>query len=390
MSRFRTIQLTSVEDLRAASAAWDDLWWRSDVALPLVRAELLAQWVEHFEPNAAFRAIVVAEGDRWIAALPLVSGRVGWLIPAGKLPCNPWVPCAELLCDAAADNDATMDLLLAAAAKLPWCLLWLNETMPETPRWQAFLRACDRAGNCAHYHERFRSGRVEINQSWELYRKRLAKSHRQGITRSARRLACEGKVQFEMHHQLDPQRVEPWLSEAFKVEQLGWKGEAGTSVLDTPGMFDFFVRQAEQLAHWGQLETAALRLDGRLLAFVHGFRAKGVYFAHKISYDPCFAAFSPGQLLFHHILEQLHNDGEAQALDFMGPVKSLSRWRPTTYGVGRVVLAPRRLLGRMALCAYQNIWRRLRRQPAAVGARVGVRAPSPDDSPVPEPAGASG
>ena len=135
-------------------------------------------------------------------------------------------------------------------------------------------------------------------------------------------------------------------------------------------MFRFFVRHAEQLARWGQLETAALRLDGRLLAFVYGFRAKGVYFAHKISYDPDFAAFSPGQVLFNHILEQLHGDGETRALDFVGPLnQSLSRWRPTSYGVGRVVLAPRKLLGRGAMYAYAHWWRPYRRWRSAATAR---------------------
>ena len=150
-------------------------------------------------------------------------------------------------------------------------------------------------------------------------------------------------------------------------------------------MFRFFVRQAEQLAHWGQLETAALRLDGRMLAFVYGFRAKGVYFAHKIGYDPRFAAFSPGQLLFYHILEQLHSDGETRALDFMGPMnQSLSRWRPATYGVGRVALAPRRWLGRAAMYAYQHWWRPLRdwKPPRSRPARA-------TDSAILEPAGMS-
>ncbi|MCD4727277.1 MAG: GNAT family N-acetyltransferase [Pirellulales bacterium] len=395
MDHLHIIHITSLEDLRNNATAWDDLWWQSDVAMPLARAESLAQWVEHFRPRADFHALVVARSGRWIAALPLVSYRVGWLIPSGEQPGNAWSPCGELLCDATVETDATMDMLLAAAAQLPWQLLWLNDAVPETPRWQALLRACERVDIATDYHERYRVGRVEIGGSWELFRKRLPKNHRQGMCRATRRLECEGEVRFEMNSKLDPSEIKPWLDEAFEVENLGWKGAGGSSVLSTPGMFRFFVGQAEQLARWSQLETAALRLDGRMLAFVYGFRAKGVYFAHKIGYDPGFAAFSPGQLLFHHILEQLHNDGQTGALDFVGPLsQSHSRWRPATYGVGRVALAPRRLLGRVAMYTYRHVWRRLRQgQDAAALAEpmapVPSRAAPPAvDSPVVlEPAG---
>jgi len=364
-----TIHLTSVADLRSEAAAWDDLWQRSDVSLPLVRAELLAQWVEHFAPRADFHALVVADQSRWVVALPLVSCRVGRLIPAGGLPCNPWAPCGDLLCDAAAaENDAAMDLLAVAVAGLPWHLLWLNDATPEAPRWQALLRACNRVGISAHSHEQCRVGRIEIDQDWNAYQKQLAKNHRQAMNRAARRLADEGNLQFEMFSQIEPANVEPWLREAFEVENLSWKGQSGTSVLRTPGMFDFFAAQARQLVRWGQLETAALRLDGRMLAFMYGYRAKHVCFAHKIGYDPRFSAHSPGQLLFYRILEQFHGDGETRALDFMSPMtQSLSRWRPATYSVGRVVMAPRRLLGRAAMIAYKNVWRRFRQWRAAAG-----------------------
>ena len=391
MNNLRSIRLTSVEELRGAATDWDDLWWRSETALPTARAEMLAQWVEQFKPQAGFHVLAVADEKRWVAALPLVSGRVGWLIPAGCLPSNPWAPCGELLLDAAADSNAALDVLLTAAGELPWQLLWLNEAVPEAPRWQALLRACQRAAIAAAYHQRFRSGRVAIGRHWDAYQRRLPKTHRQGMGRAAKRLAAEGNVQYEMHSQLEAAEVESWLRTAFEVEDRGWKGEAGTSVLRTPGMFRFFVRQAEQLARWGQLETAALRLDGRMLAFLYGFRAKGVYFAHKISYDPRLAGFSPGQLLFYHVLEQLHYSSGTWALDFMGPLnQALSRWRPETYGIGRVALASRRLVGRAAMYAYKH-WRRFRQWQAEGATRSNDRAVAPagEDSML-EPAGMPG
>ena len=384
------IHITSLDDLRNNAGAWDDLWWRSGTELPTARAEMLAQWVEQFRPRCNFHALVVSRSGHWVAALPLISCRVGWLMPAGGMPGNAWSPCGDLLCDTTVEAETVAELLLSAAAQLPWQLLWINDVLPETKRWQAVLRTCDRFQIPASYHERYRVGRVEVRENWIDYQKSLPKNHRQAMCRAGRKLEEEGNVRFEMNSRHEIAAVEPWLTEAFEVEDFGWKGMNGSSVLRTPGMFRFFVNQAKQLARWGQLETASLWLDDRMVAFVYGFRAKGVYFAHKIGYDPRFAQFSPGQYLFHNILERLHDDEQADALDFVGPLNhSLSRWRPKTYAVGRIVLAPRGIAGRAAIYAYRNIWRRMRQAKPAAIPNTPV-ADEDEKSPVLNPAGAAG
>jgi hypothetical protein len=361
------------------------LWWRSDVALPTTRAELIAQWVERFSPKAAFHALAVEADGRWIAALPLVGRRVGWVLPAGDLPSNEWSPCGELLLDASADTDAALDCLLSSTDCLPWQVLWLNDTIPDAPRWRAMLHACDRAGfPCAH-HERCHVGRVEIGHDWDTYLRHLRKAHRQNMQRVARRLNAEGRVEFELGEELSRSQVESHLRAAFEIEDQSWKGDAGTSVLGVPGMFPYFVNQAGQLADWGQLDVASLRLGNQIIAFAYGYRAKGVLFVHKIGYDPRFAAFSPGQLLFFRLLERLHHEGGVHALDFMGPLtESLARWRPTVYSVGRIAIALRHPMGRAAVYAYKKWWPTIRQ---LRGDRIPAGAALPVESPTAEPAG---
>jgi CelD/BcsL family acetyltransferase involved in cellulose biosynthesis len=385
LSSLHCLYLTSLPELRAAGPVWDDLWWRSDVVRPTARAELLAQSIEHFQPHRGFHAVVVANGQQWVGALPLVGCR---LIPAAGLPGNAWSPNGDLLLDPEADVTAVCDLLMAAVAELPQPLFWFNQMVPEAPWWQALLRACGRTRFDSCCHQQFRAGRVELDCDWETYHKRLPKHHRQNLHRAMRRLNFEGDVGFEMGSQLAVSEVEPWLRAAFELEDRGRRRATGTSVLRTRGMDRFFVAQAKQLARWGQLETAALRLDGQMLAFVYGFRAKGVYYIQRIGGDVRFAAFSPGQLLINHILQQLHREGEARALDFAGPLsRPLSRWRPATYGVGRIVLAPNRFGGRLAMNAYTNGWRPLERFKAALAMQLRARptGPNADDSAILEP-----
>ena len=90
MHRARLRQIQSVGELRAMAPAWDDLWRRSDVTLPVVRAELLAQWLEQFAPGTDFRGLVVEDQGQWVAALPLVGRRLGPVLRAGGMPSNEW------------------------------------------------------------------------------------------------------------------------------------------------------------------------------------------------------------------------------------------------------------------------------------------------------------
>ena len=125
-----------------------------------------------------------------------------------------------------------------------------------------------------------------------------------------------------------------------EIEHLGWKGRAGSSVLSIPGMSDFFIRQAQQLAAWGQLELAFLQCGDRPIAFCYGQSAKGVFHSAKIGYDPDYARYSPGQFLRYLLLKRFYAEPDRKALDFLGPVtESHSHWRPETYTVARFAVA---------------------------------------------------
>ena len=216
------------------------------------------------------------------------------MLPVGTLPCNPWSPCGELLLDPAADTSAALDAILAAAGDAAWQWLWLNDTVLHSSRWRAFVQACDRADAACATHERYQVARIEIGPDWDSFQKTLSRAHRQSTSKAARRLHDEGDVRFEMHSHLEPREVRPWLERVFKVEDRSWKGMRGSSVLRSPGMFDFFLAQAEQLAEWGQLEIALLELEGHAIATLFGFNAKGVYYGAQDRLRSALRPFQPG------------------------------------------------------------------------------------------------
>jgi CelD/BcsL family acetyltransferase involved in cellulose biosynthesis len=100
----------------------------------------------------------------------------------------------------------------------------------------------------------------------------------------------------------------------------------------------------------------------RQIAFLYGWNAKGVFHAFKAGYDEAFAEYSPGQLLIHEILEQFFRTQSHQIFDCIGPAtEATRRWQTSDYEAGRVVIAPRNLLGQAAFFAYKHLAPTLRR-----------------------------
>ena len=356
VSRLTLRILDSVAALRDAAPLWNDLWQRSDSELPTARAELLAQWIEHFAPRRRVAALAVADGPRWVAALPLVGGRLGQCVAAVKLPGNRWTPGGDLLLDPVCDQPAILDRLVAGLAELRWPLLWLEGVRVQSHRWQMLSAALQRAGLRWSVQPWWHVGQVEIAHDWPAYTASRSRNLRRYIERCQARAVAAGGVELEIVRP-GPSEVAPLLRRGFEVENRGWKGAAGTSVLRHPDVLDFFVRQAESLARAGELELVFLHHQGRPIAFEYGWTARGAYCSLKVGYDEAYGHLSPGQLLRCHHLEQMHGDPTRRLVDYLGPiVDATARWSTQTYTVGRLAIATRRPTSRLWWNFFVN-WR---------------------------------
>jgi len=357
VSSARILHLDSLSALRSKAEAWDDLWRRSRATLPSLCAEPAAQWVEHFASPDRFHAVVVEAEGRWVAALPTVRRKAAGLIEVAALPCNEWSASGELLLDESAEPAAALEALAASLRELPWPMLWLDEVAIDAPHWRQFHAALVRAGMTIARRRRFEAGRVETVGDWAAYRRRWSRKHRQTMARAVRRMTALGGMRLDVVSRFASGEVAAWMRRGFAVEDRGWKGRAGSSILRSPDMADFYLRLAQQAARCGHLELAMLRCGDRDAAFSFGLTAKGVFHSIKIGYDETFAACHPGQLLRGLLLERFFADPEHRVMDFQGPMtEAHAAWRPKTYPVVRLAVGPRKLSGRAAVWAYQHLW----------------------------------
>ncbi|HBO42965.1 MAG TPA: hypothetical protein DD670_03330 [Planctomycetaceae bacterium] len=358
MPSLQARQLESIDRLRGAAEPWDDLWRRSPVTIPTVRAELIAVWLEHFAPATPFRALVVEQGDagRLVAAIPLVQKRLGRMIRCGGLTSNYWSPNGELLLDPEADRTTALDILADGMERLPWPLLWFDMVPSDSPHWRTMVAVLRRRGMRVDIHHRWHVGRIVFSGDVEAYFASRSKNLRRSLQKDARRLEQDAPIQFHLEDHFSPDAVEARLRELFAIEDRGWKGEAGGSVLQHPLAFEFYRRQALQLAEWGDLRVARLMHGERTIAFDLGWLGGGFYHSYKVGYDPEYREFGPGHLLRERLVRTLGQGGDVRGIDFQGPkTEALAAWSTEEYPIARLVIAQRRAAGRVLWIAYRGL-----------------------------------
>jgi len=353
--------IDSVEEFQRQASRWDDLWYRSAVTLPTLRAALVRQWIEQFAPRADIAIITIAKGDQLVAALPLIGQRIGRMLPCGAMPFSMWTPCGELLCDET-QGELPLDALADAIKLLPWPVLWLECAALGQRRWRWFESALDRSGLAWQSNRSYLVDSIPIQNDWAATTQGWSKSHRKKMARAIRQMEESTSLQLRLVTDPSADEIPKLMQQAFQVEQSGWKGASGTSVLQNEGMEEFFIAQAKILAKNGHLAIAFLEREGEPIAFEYGWIAKRVYHSYKVGYDLRFAHLGPGQMLMYELLRHFSKRGEIDQFDCLGPsAASTRKWTSDQYAIDRMMIALPRATGSLALMAYRHAWPWVRR-----------------------------
>ena len=374
MSGSQLRELRSIDELRAVAEPWDDLWQRSDLRLPTMQCDMLAQWLEQFAPRSRLRILIVEQDGRLVAALPLVQARFRGLVNAGSAPGNPWSVAGDLALDTGGDLDGALDALAGGLDAAGWPLLCFETINPESRRWSRFEQALTRRGLACVVRKRFEIGRVAVEGTWEKYQAFWSRNHRRAIKRALAKAEGDGTVELAVYDRPRPDEIERLLREGFGVEDRSWKGREGSSVMRTPGMLEFFIGQGRLLAARNQLQLVLLRHNGSPIAFEYGWSSKGTYFSPKVGFDEAFHQYAPGQLLRARLFERFFREKSHEEVDFLGPiVDATAKWSTSSYPIASMIVAPRRLKSRLLLGGYRTLsdWKeKVKKWKAARAARA--------------------
>lgn len=354
--------IDSLDSLKENALSWNSLWQRSDVSLPTLRAEMIDLWISWFASDKPFRALVVeAENDedrRFVAAIPLYIERKLKFLRTGMLPSNDWSYCGDLLLDPDCATETVLSLLLDHLKRLPIDLLWLDPIRFEQARWKAFRNVLEKTQRKSQLLLRYRTAVASVDGDREALLASWKKSEIGNIRRRFKKYYLSDSYRFEAI--TGSERIVRLLPDCFKLENAGWKGRDGGSIIGNR-MESFYLEQAGRLSENGLFRLYLLYYENDLIAFRYCLVAKGTLCSLKTSYDPSRRDLAPGQIILWLIINQLIDDPEIDRLDFMGiAAPHQNVWNPELQAVGQCVL-PISCTGKAFFFFYDRIMPLIRR-----------------------------
>jgi CelD/BcsL family acetyltransferase involved in cellulose biosynthesis len=361
MSQISIKILTSREELLKNAVQWNSLWERSDVTLPTVRAECIELWLRHFVPDSMFHTVVVESDGQFVAALPIYRSNKIRFLHTGMLTSNDWSYCGDLLLDCSCDTDAVLESLFVAIKTLPYDILWFDSIRFEKPRWKLFREYLEKTGRKSQWLMRYQSAVASLDGEKETLLQSWNKKEMSNIKRRLKKWYLPDSYSFQV---LDcPDEIQSVLPQCYALENAGWKGLDGGSILKS-GRSSFFTEQAKILVAKNLFRLYLLYFEEELIAFRYTFCSKGTLFSQKTSYAPEHKEKSPGQILLWFIINTLLDDSNIKQFDFVG-ISSPNQMflNPELQTMGQVVL-PLSFSGKIFFSLYDTImpWIRRRRE----------------------------
>lgn len=157
---------------------------------------------------------------------------------------------------------------------------------------------------------------VDTIDGWDNIRRNTSSSKRANFRRLDRKIAKEGKVDFQVISP-DPDNFQKYLNDLMEVEAANWKGKMGTAVKTHDALRKFFEELAYLMASEGRLRLIFLSVDETPIAAQYAIEQSNRLWILKIGYDERWSNFSPGTLLMDKVVKYCF-DKDLEGCEFLG------------------------------------------------------------------------
>jgi CelD/BcsL family acetyltransferase involved in cellulose biosynthesis len=306
---------------------------------PMQSLEWARACVETFHAKDELRLVILGTLERPLAVAPLVVRPGGRLELAG-------VRALSEPTDFTYSSPEALGLLTRGLARLN-APMELGRVPSDSPLLGS-LQLAFRLRSLVLTSEPAGSPYIPLDSSWARPESKLNAGRRSDLRRMQRRAEQLGPVRYEM---LEPTPAElpPLFQQALEVEDRGWKGQQGTSLLRDLERQAFFRRYTAATAANGQLRLNLMRIGERPVAMQLGVELGGKLWLLKMGYDEAFASCSPGMLLMLQAVGHAARGG-LHALELLGgPEPWVKMWTQQVRPCNAIRVYPAGPKGAMAL-----------------------------------------
>jgi len=328
--------VSDYQSLVRLQPAWNNLMKESGIDHPFVSHEWIITWWECFGAGKSLYIVLIKSGGRIRGIVPLMISRermYGLNVRRIGTLYNPHTPMFDFIVPRGEEGIYRIFWAHLCNNSRPWDVLELCQLHEGSATFSELTELANRDRFPAGHWSSGASPYLPISGCWDDYFKSLKKRNRGDIRRQLRRLSASGKPVLEILS--SEQESGGALEEGFRIEATGWKGMAGTAIVNQPGVRRFYTRIGERMAKMGQLRLYFLSVNGRRIAFKYCLLVRNKIFLLKTGYDSEYARYSPSNLLTSLVLQDLFKTGETE-YNFLGladpwKLKWTGRLRPHTF-----------------------------------------------------------
>ena len=298
----RAVVLDPVAVDDAGLVAWRDLADRAAEPNPFYRPEfLLANVVERRVPA---ELLVVVDGDRWLACLPVQrrAASLRFPLPTIAAVTDEYSFSGTPLLDRDAVDTAADGLVELVRADRRAAVLMIGIFETSGAVGTAMRRAAERAGAPFREHSSFERAGWWRSAEPHVPGPGFTSHDRRQLARRTKKMTAElgGEITI-VDRTMDPEGWEQFLA----MENSSWKADRGTALASTERDAAFFRRMCAGLSRTGQLELIALGVGEHTAAMQTSLIDGTSLFSFKIAFDPRYGQYSPGTILKYRTLERL-------------------------------------------------------------------------------------
>lgn len=355
---FTTLAALSRDD----HTQWRMLASQRPTSAPLVDAPWMRSWIEAFAPQEPV-LLGVWDGRQLVGLAALqrvVESRGGCRLVALRSLTNDESFRFDILSwEGRRDVQEQMWRVLCDARR--WDLVRLQHLPEDSPTLPAALSVARERGWRVVLRPTFLTPWRPLSRAapWDYG---LTRKFTANLRRRERRLAELGDVRFEVL--TSGSRLRQALEVFYRLEANGWKGQAGSAIVQRPQVRRLYDRLVEHekagvcipvlTVRGNPVAAQLLRVCGRIM------------FGLKTAYDQTFAKYGPGQLLTARVIRYGIEHG-MEALDLMaGNAGYKADWARQFLPHHELLLFAPSLAGRYAYWARHGIQEQVKKVPGMI------------------------
>lgn len=311
-----------------ARTEWNDALQRSLDNNIFLTWEWLSCWWKHYGNKRDFILITINDGEKILAAAPLMSTEYNLLgMKLRKI---------EFIGTPASDYHS----FLLTVKKPEYARTMIKYVTRIAPDWDCFefeevptdsetagvLRTISKEPFTLEEEIGTLCPYVILPSNFEDYLKGLGSNWRRNMRRWGKKLKQDFKAEFKICNNVET--IDDALRTFFDLHQKRWQSRRQAGAFADKTFRDFHHDVAKSFVEKGWLTLCFLTLNDKPVSAVYAFKYAEKMFNYLTGFDPQYSKYRVGHLIFLYLIEHSMNNG-IKEFDFMRGDESYKRlWNP--------------------------------------------------------------